>query len=84
MKKINIDRTCEMAHLGVMSNRYCLLAPNFPGVRADWEQGPRTYWAIECDQCGRPLSDRRIRVRVNHEATGTATSGMGDTIVRRI
>uniref|UniRef100_A0A7V3KMW3 Uncharacterized protein n=1 Tax=candidate division WOR-3 bacterium TaxID=2052148 RepID=A0A7V3KMW3_UNCW3 len=84
MKKLIIDSSCEMAHLGIMSNRFCLLAPNFPGARGDLENGQKSYWAIECDICGRPLSDRRIRVRVDHEATGTRTSGTGDTVVRRI
>lgn len=44
-------------------------------LRADHER-PRTHTAY--------VGGRRVRVVVNHEATGTGTTGTGDTVVRSV
>jgi len=41
---------------------------------------PKTYTAIRKGSWDSPV--RKVRVRVDHDATGTGTSGIGDTVVR--
>jgi hypothetical protein len=53
-------------------------------LRADYEH-PATYPAVYCYPTGRRIAGLRgIRVSIDHDATGTATTGTGDTIVRVI
>lgn len=41
---------------------------------------PQTHPAEYCDNAGR-LTGRRVYVRIDHDATGTGTTGTGDTVV---
>lgn len=53
--------------------------PDSFNLKADYES-PRSYTAIRKGVWGNP--DRKVRVRVDHDATGTGTTGTGDTVVR--
>ena len=74
----------EMAHR--VGGGVVLLPDDFD-LRADF-QSPRSYKALIVDmRCrGVPKEDipqhRAIRVMVDHAATGTGTTGTGDTVVR--
>lgn len=46
-----------------------------PDLRSDLES-PRSYAAM--------VDGRQVRVVIDHEATGTATTGTGDTVVRSV
>ena len=63
------------------------LLPDDFDLRADF-QNPRSYKALIVSRTcrGVPIEDipqhRAIRVMVDHNATGTGTTGTGDTVVR--
>lgn len=56
-----------------------VIMPDNFDLRADYES-PRSYTAIRKGIWGNP--DRKVRVKVDHDATGTGTTGTGDTVVR--
>lgn len=56
-----------------------VIMPDQFELQDDYES-PRTYTAIRKGIWGNP--DRKVRVKVDHEATGTGTTGTGDTVVR--
>ena len=75
---------------GVMARRIgggVVLLPDDFDLRADF-QHPRRYKALIVSRTcrGVPREDisqhRAIRVMVDHNATGTGTTGTGDTVVR--
>ena len=74
----------ELAHR--VRNGYALLPDDFD-LRKDYNR-PRTYKALVVSNTCAGVPDdkikanRAIRVRVDHDATGTGTSGTGDTYVR--
>jgi hypothetical protein len=70
-----------MADYGIMSNRFVIMPDTFD-LRADF-RNPKTYTALECTNTGRLLG-RKVRVRVDHEETGTETPGTGDTLVKSV
>jgi len=53
--------------------------PDSFDLKADFES-PRSYTAIRKGIWGNP--DRKVRVKADHEATGTGTTGTGDTVVK--
>ena len=77
-------KTGEMAHR--VGGGVVLLPDDFD-LRSDF-QNPRSYKAlIVSNTCrGVPIEDiprhRAIRVIIDHNATGTGTTGTGDTVVR--
>ena len=72
----------ETAHLGITGDRYCELPDTFD-LMAD-SDSPRSYLAYEVKGNGQRINSIPIRVKVDHEATGTHTTGTGDTVVRRV
>jgi len=68
-----------MAHYG--RDQYVMLPETFD-LLADYHT-PKTYSARICTNTGRDLG-RIVRVRVDHDATGTGTPGTGDTRVRLV
>lgn len=56
-----------------------VIMPDQFDLQEDYDN-PRTYTAIRKGAWGNP--DRKVRVKVDHEATGTGTTGTGDTVVK--
>jgi hypothetical protein len=78
---INTYKDGYAAHLGNNDNHTVILPDSFD-LREDYES-PRSYTALLGSRSGYALLPaRKIRVRVDHDATGTATTGTGDTVVR--
>jgi hypothetical protein len=69
------------AHLGVKGDRYCVLPDSFD-LTADYES-PHSYKVWEVNKHGAVMGNS-LRVKVDHEATGTGTAGTGNTVVRRV
>ena len=55
-----------------------VIMPDHFDLTEDYES-PRSYTAIRKGIWGNP--DRKVRVKVDHDATGTGTTGTGDTVV---
>jgi hypothetical protein len=69
------------AHLRNNDDRTAIMPDNFD--LDDDYAAPRSYTALVGNICGYAiLPTRKIRVWVDHEATGTGTTGTGDTVVR--
>ena len=68
----------KLAHYGDFNRQVCM--PDSFDLMEDYDS-PRTYTAIETTYGQRP--NHKVRVRVDHHATGTGTTGTGDTVVRR-
>jgi hypothetical protein len=55
----------------------CVELPDQFDLRADYDN-PQTWPVYVTDGCGR-RTGRKVRVKIDHEATGTDTTGTGDT-----
>ena len=74
-------RGLHMGHLGVKGNRYAVILDRRFDLLEDYQE-PKTWLAQETTNAGRVIGPA-VRVSVDHEATGTGTSGTGDTTLRR-
>ena len=76
INKYHSKNGAHAAHYGVSIVNLCA---DF-NLREDYDN-PRTHTAY---QYRRGLGERKIRVIVDHNATGTGATGTGDTVVRSV